>query len=174
MYAPILSQCKSFMTGVTFSGACFLSRNIVQAHFGWHSALCIFKMNASWGIKLCSDFNFYSLYNIKRPALLNKWLGVLGKGFSSPKNFRDCRETGPWARLLQACLELRGIQNQKVALIYINPNKFSANLLRRTRLWAKFMDFVINTVPRLSRRGILRTIIVLQKLCFYLFACLTF
>ena len=35
-----------------------------RAHFGLHNALCILKMKASRGTKLCIYFNFHSLYNI--------------------------------------------------------------------------------------------------------------
>ena len=40
-----------------------------RAHFGWHNSLCIFKMKASRGTKLCSYFDFYSLYNIWKDQL---------------------------------------------------------------------------------------------------------
>ena len=57
--------------------------------FGLHNSLCIFKTKATRGSKPCSYFGCYSLYNIKRPALQNKRVGVLRMAF------RDFRETGP-------------------------------------------------------------------------------
>ena len=35
-----------------------------RTYFGCHNSLCIFKTKASRGTKLCSYFDFYSLYNI--------------------------------------------------------------------------------------------------------------
>ena len=39
------------------------------AHFGWHNSRCIFIAKASGSTKLCSCFNFYSLYNIWKDQL---------------------------------------------------------------------------------------------------------
>ena len=39
------------------------------AHFGWLNSLCIFKVKVSWGTKLCSYFNCYSLYNLWKEQL---------------------------------------------------------------------------------------------------------
>ena len=39
------------------------------AHFGWLDSLCIFKVKASRGTKLCSYFNCYSLYNLWKEQL---------------------------------------------------------------------------------------------------------
>ena len=44
-----------------WSGACFSK---VLKLFGWHNSLSISETKASRGTKLCSYFNFYSLYNI--------------------------------------------------------------------------------------------------------------
>ena len=40
-----------------------------RAHLGWHNSLCIFKTKASRGLKLCSCFNVYSFYNIRKTSL---------------------------------------------------------------------------------------------------------
>jgi len=39
------------------------------ATFGWHNSLCIFKTKTSRGMKLCSYFKLYSLYNISKDQL---------------------------------------------------------------------------------------------------------
>ena len=47
-------------------GACFSKGPNL---FGWHNSLCIFKIKESCVMKLCSYFNFYSLYNIWKDQL---------------------------------------------------------------------------------------------------------
>ena len=64
---------KTFLTiirGVLRVRGPFLeSPKTFRAHFGWHNSICIFKTKASRGTKLCSHFNFYSLYNIFKDQL---------------------------------------------------------------------------------------------------------
>lgn len=123
-----------------------------RAHFGGHNSLCVFKTKASRDAKFCSYLIFIP-FTTKKPALLNKWIGVWRMAFRARKFFGTFEK---WAlrrivaSMVSANLALRGIQNLEVAMIYITV--FSADLLRRTRLWDKFMDFVINTVPRHSPR----------------------
>ena len=53
--------------------------------FGWHNSLCIFKTKVFRVTKRRSYFNFYSLYNMKRPALQNKRVRVLRLAFRARK-----------------------------------------------------------------------------------------
>ena len=54
--------------------------------FGWHTSLYILKTKASRSTKLCTYFNFYSLYNIW-PTLQNKRVAVLRMAFQARKVF---------------------------------------------------------------------------------------
>ena len=46
-----------------------------RTHFEWHNSLFVFKTKASRSTKLCSYFNFYSLYNIWKDQLYRvSWL----------------------------------------------------------------------------------------------------
>ena len=82
------------------------SSETFRALFGGHNSLCVFKTKASRGAKFCSYLISIPFTTQKRPALLNKRIGVLENGSSSPKNSRDFRETGPCVGLLQARLVL--------------------------------------------------------------------
>jgi len=70
-----------------------------RAHFGWHNSLCVFKTKASWGTKLCSYFNFYSLYKYYEKVSFTEWAGrSFTNGFSGPKSLQDFREMGPYSQ----------------------------------------------------------------------------
>ena len=68
-----------------------------RAHFGWHNSLCIFKTKASESTKLCSCFNFYSLYSIWKDQLY----GISGSEFYEwlfgPEKFSGLSRNGPQA-----------------------------------------------------------------------------
>ena len=51
------------------------SRDFSDAFRAWHSYLFIFKAKASRSTKLCTYFNFYSLYNIwkDQPYRMSRW-----------------------------------------------------------------------------------------------------
>ena len=55
----------------------------VPRHFGWHNTPCIFKTKASRGTKLCSHFNFYSIYNTWK----NQLFRILQMAFRARKVF---------------------------------------------------------------------------------------
>ena len=40
-----------------------------RVHIGWHHVPCIFTRQESWGMKVCSYFNFYSLDNFWKDQL---------------------------------------------------------------------------------------------------------
>ena len=78
-------QVKSNSPGAHFSTVPKLFGRI-----SWgQNSLCIFKKKASRATILGSYFNFDSLYNtdMKRPALRNKWVGVLRIPFRMRKVF---------------------------------------------------------------------------------------
>ena len=75
-------------------GSSLESPETFRARFGWHSSLCIVKRKASQGTKLCSYFNFSPLEHMKRPALQDERIGVLGTAFRTEK-FSGLSRSGP-------------------------------------------------------------------------------
>ena len=66
--------------------------------FGWHNSLCIFKVRASRGTKLCSYFNFcFPLQHMRRPVLQNKRVGDLKMAFRTRNVFETFKERVPAA-----------------------------------------------------------------------------
>ena len=55
------------------------------------------KRKASRGMKLCSYFTLYSLYNMKRPALQDKWVAVLPVASRARKICETFEERTPGA-----------------------------------------------------------------------------
>ena len=66
-----------------------------RAHFGWHNSLCIFKTMASRGTKLCSYFNFYSLYNIWKDQLCRISGSEFNEWLFGPEKFSGLSRNGP-------------------------------------------------------------------------------
>jgi len=89
--SKISNGCDSFQEGLelmcTKIGSSSESPETFRVLLEWHNTLCIFKAKVSRGTKLCSYLNFYSLYNMKRPASQNKWVGVLWMAFRARKAF---------------------------------------------------------------------------------------
>ena len=69
-----------------------------RAHFGWHNSLYIFKTKASRGTKLCSYFNFYSLYNIWTDHLYRESRLEFHESLFGPKMFLGLSRNGPQFR----------------------------------------------------------------------------
>ena len=66
-----------------------------RAHFGWHNALCIFKMKGSQGTKLCSYLNFYSLYNIRKDQLYRISESEFYEWLFGPEKLSGLSRSGP-------------------------------------------------------------------------------
>ena len=60
-----------------------------REHFGWHNPFCILKAKVSLGRKLCSCFNFYSLYNIWKAQLYRISLSEFYKWLFGPEKFSE-------------------------------------------------------------------------------------
>mgnify|MGYP006973389328 CR=1 FL=1 len=65
------------------------------AHFGWLNSLCIFKVKASQGTKLCSYFNCYSLYNLWKDQLYRISGSQLYEWLFGPEKFSGLWRYGP-------------------------------------------------------------------------------
>ena len=63
--------------------------------FRWHNSLGIFKTKVFRVTKLCSYFNFDSLYNMWKDQLYRISGSEFTNGFSGPKSLRDFREKSP-------------------------------------------------------------------------------
>ena len=72
-----------------------------QAHFGWHSSLCIFKTKASRGTKLWSYFNFYSLYSIWKDQLHRISESKFYEWLFGPEKFSELSRNVPQNPLLE-------------------------------------------------------------------------
>ena len=89
-----------------------------RANFGWQFSLYLQNKGVSKH-ETFSYFNFYSLYNVKRPAIQNKQVRVYTNGFSNPKSFWDFRETRYGLHTIAWFLDVRG------------PNSFKEVRIRR-------------------------------------------
>ena len=70
-----------------------------RANFGWQFSLYLQNRGVSKHETL-SYFNFYSLYNVERPAIQNKQVRVYTNGFSDRKVF------GTFEKRATACIQL--------------------------------------------------------------------
>ena len=74
----------------------FLERpDTFRAHFGWHNPLCIFKTKASRSRKLCSYFNFYSLYNVWKDQLYRVSGSEVYELLFGPKKLAEISKRAP-------------------------------------------------------------------------------
>ena len=98
---------------VSSPGACFSK---VPKLFGRHNSLCIFKMKASRGTKLCSYFYFYSLCNIWKDQLYRISRSYFTNGFSFPKVLGTFEKRAPglvWNADLSSRKETPGLSSAR-------------------------------------------------------------
>ena len=94
------SSPKSFrnLRGKGPWGPFLKSPETFRAQFGWYNSLYIFKTKTSRGTKLCSYFDFYSLYNIWTDQLYRLSRSEFHEWLFGPEKFSGLSRNGPQGR----------------------------------------------------------------------------